>query len=352
MTRSKEGFSEKDIQDILVVHPEIIEDGLQFIKKEEVLYGRRIDLLLKDTNGKEVLVELKNTEITYEHIGQLIWYAGAMIREGQKIPRTILIGRKVHPVLHTAFNHYGIEWREYSPEYLINYLRETNSLLFPKYEHIHINKKLSTKKVGVAPPKTQIPLDYAELIYHSAQKLQEWFFSSYIPIQRFDDYHIVFNDKVEESIRNSGNWIGNQRRFSIVGTEYTYEGTIYFGTSGNNGKNNYPEGKDPVYLSVDIGSSSKSGEIFMPKNHTHSLKIPLHDFIQEHTGNININLPIKGPGLKDKKEYIYSKIDDWNIERSFIFLHEKPDIELLWNFSRSVIAIAFLKQKVKNRVKT
>lgn len=342
-------FAEKDMQDILVQHPEIIEEGMVFCAKEQVLYGRRIDIRLKDKNGNDVIVELKNTEITYEHIGQLIWYTGALIREGKKIPRSILIGRKVHPVLQTAFNHFGIEWRAFEPVVLIEALREKKSPLYSTYKHFDTGT-VEAKKVRVSPVRTKISPNDAMIISESAEWLCNWFINTPIPRMTINKMDLLFDNEVESVVAGTGNWVGRRKRFKIINKKRVYEGTVYFGSSGSDGKEKYPEGKNPIYVTVDIGNTSKEGKAFQPSNHTFSLKIPLHEYIELPSGNIEITVPVKGPGIKEHRQFINSMLAEWMVPTSFMFKKGEQVDSYLFQFIKSVISVGLLKQSVKNRI--
>jgi len=344
-------FLEKDMQENLAYHPEIIEQGMEFSKKEEVLYGRRIDLLLKDSFGKDV-IELKNTEITYEHIGQLIWYSGALMRAGIESPRMFLIGRKVHPVLQTAFKYFGIEWREFQPIDLIKELKKLNSPMYSAYQNMDNDELvLSERSVSIGPRTTMIPADVASLNYEVTKRFGDWFLNSHIPIQKIGPFFLVFNDRVEEITKGTGYWVGKYRRFSIINDDLICEGTVYFGSSGGDGKEHYLDGNNPQYLALDIGYSSKNGAPFQTGNHTFCLKLPLHNFVVYPSGDFNIEIPLKGPGLKESKGYINATLNEWNISRSFTVPSIMSNSKLLWEISKSIVAVGFLKQISKKRIK-
>lgn len=94
--RSKgELLLERDLQEYLFVHPELILPDEVIIEKsrEVCVEGRRIDLLLR-TNAARYIVELKAVPLTREHIGQVAEYYGLMrgqIRDGNF--KMILVAR-------------------------------------------------------------------------------------------------------------------------------------------------------------------------------------------------------------------------------------------------------------------
>ncbi len=66
------GLDEKIFEDILVKYPHLIEEGLVLEGRQVTVYGRRIDLLFKDTFGRQLIVELKAGPIKDEHIGSIV----------------------------------------------------------------------------------------------------------------------------------------------------------------------------------------------------------------------------------------------------------------------------------------
>lgn len=72
-------MTEKDIQNFLFNNPEYLfpDKKIQEKTKEYVINGKRIDLLFR-IDGIRYIVELKNTKLRREHIGQLIEYYGLM----------------------------------------------------------------------------------------------------------------------------------------------------------------------------------------------------------------------------------------------------------------------------------
>lgn len=340
-------FNEKDMQDILVKHPEIIEKGMRFVEKEQLVYGRRVDLHLKDSNNNSVIVELKNTEITYEHVGQLIWYTGALIREGVKQPRSILVGTKVHPALQTAFDYFNIEWRELTPGLLISYLKDHQSDLYSKYATLEIQKKQG-RSVKVSPREREIPVDQAKIITERAYLFKDWLLKTNIPPFKLGPLQIIVSDTIEDVEKNTGYWIGKQRRFSIQAGKLYYDGTVYFGSSGGDGKAYYLEETYPVFISIDIGTRNNSEDAFKPSTHTHGLKLGLHNFIDTSNGEIHFNIPVQRIP-EETKEQVYTKLTQWEIPLNISF-KEKEELALQ-QFYQAIIGVAFLKLSAKQRIK-
>jgi len=104
-------MTEKQIEDVFeVFHEKLIEKGLVFQSRQFSLEsGQRVDLLFKDVNNKNVVVELKKDAITREDVGQTLQYAGLI-----KNSRVILAAPIISSSIKTAFEHYGIEYIEFS----------------------------------------------------------------------------------------------------------------------------------------------------------------------------------------------------------------------------------------------
>ena len=50
---------EKDFEEIICKHSELIEDGLTLISRQLSLYGRRMDILFEDKFKRKLIIELK-----------------------------------------------------------------------------------------------------------------------------------------------------------------------------------------------------------------------------------------------------------------------------------------------------
>jgi hypothetical protein len=103
---------EKDLEDILVKYPGLIEDGLELLGRQVSVFGRRMDLLFKDRLGRKLIVELKYGPIKDEHIGQLLSYEGMLLSAEDPLIRVMLIGTRVPPNIARTLDHHGIAWKE------------------------------------------------------------------------------------------------------------------------------------------------------------------------------------------------------------------------------------------------
>ncbi|MFH1400807.1 MAG: endonuclease NucS domain-containing protein [Nanoarchaeota archaeon] len=115
---------EKDFEDILTKYPELIEENLTLEGRQVTVHGRRMDLLFKDTNGRQLIVELKVGPILDKHIGQILSYEGMLLAADDPTIRVMLIGNRVAPNLRKVLDHHGIAWKEISNEVLRKFIKQ------------------------------------------------------------------------------------------------------------------------------------------------------------------------------------------------------------------------------------
>jgi hypothetical protein len=123
-------LSEKEIEDILVLHSEILEDGLILLDRQTQLENRRTDLLFVDKEGSILLIELKKGTIDPTHVEQIEDYILRMKKTYKKPFRAMLVGQQVSQNISEICLQKGIEWKEITVEHLFNYLKAQDSNLF------------------------------------------------------------------------------------------------------------------------------------------------------------------------------------------------------------------------------
>jgi hypothetical protein len=114
--------SERDFEEVLARHPELIEEGLRLIGRQVTLCGRRMDLLFEDRFGQKLVVELKWGPIKDEHVGQIMYYQGALLSGGEPV-RTMLIGTRVPPPIQKSLDFNGLASKEIRLSALIEFLK-------------------------------------------------------------------------------------------------------------------------------------------------------------------------------------------------------------------------------------
>lgn len=88
---------ESDLQRYFTSHPNKIEEGLQNIDPQDVLpEGAGIpDLVCKDREGKYVAIELKAGEASYDALGQIVSYMGAIRKKTGGNVRGIIVAATI-----------------------------------------------------------------------------------------------------------------------------------------------------------------------------------------------------------------------------------------------------------------
>lgn len=132
-------LSEKEFENILVIHPELIEEGLGLLERQGQLENRRTDLIFADKNGNILLTELKRDVITINNVEQIQDYMNRLKKQVKKNIRAMLIGQEVPNDIQDICLANNIEWKEITVEELFDYLKKNNQNL---YQSIFINGKL------------------------------------------------------------------------------------------------------------------------------------------------------------------------------------------------------------------
>ncbi|MGA3213515.1 MAG: endonuclease NucS domain-containing protein [Terriglobales bacterium] len=114
--------NERDFEDVLVRYPELIEEGLRLIGRQVVVCGRRIDLLFEDKLRQTLVVELKWGPIKDEHVGQIMYYQGALL-SGREPVRTMLVGTRVPAAIQRSLDFNGLASKEIRLSTLVDFLK-------------------------------------------------------------------------------------------------------------------------------------------------------------------------------------------------------------------------------------
>lgn len=112
---------EKEFESAIVKYPELIEEGLRLIGRQQFVEGRKFDLLFEDRRNNKVVAELKWGPIKDQHIGQIMFYAGCLI-SGRPV-RQVLVGTRVPPNIRAILDFHGIGWKQITPIELREFLR-------------------------------------------------------------------------------------------------------------------------------------------------------------------------------------------------------------------------------------
>mgnify|MGYP000609408673 CR=1 FL=1 len=121
---------ERDLQNFLIRHLELVEPGLKLYRDEGItgeeypVGRRRIDILAVDSQGSLVVIELKVSKGHDRVIGQILRYLGSikadLAEEGQKV-RGIIIAKDITDDLRLACSMtQNISLREYSISFALD----------------------------------------------------------------------------------------------------------------------------------------------------------------------------------------------------------------------------------------
>lgn len=101
----REVFLEKDLEDYLIKHPELIEPGLKLINRQHRIEVGAIDMLCRSANGDQVVIELKKVRASDKVFGQICRYIGcirAHHAKAGKVVRGYIIGSAIDDKLRYA----------------------------------------------------------------------------------------------------------------------------------------------------------------------------------------------------------------------------------------------------------
>lgn len=142
-------LTEKEIEDILVFHPELIEENLVLLERQGQLESRRTDLMFKDQYGNLLLIELKKDVVSIEHVEQILDYRNRLEKHLPMKVRAMLVGQTVPVNIRKICNQKNIEWKEIKIESIFNYLKKNDPDLYHAvfYEGKldHLKKRIAKK---------------------------------------------------------------------------------------------------------------------------------------------------------------------------------------------------------------
>lgn len=82
---------ERDLEEQIVSHLDVLEPGLTLVSRQESSEVGRLDLLARDAEGRTVIIELKAGEAKDSSIGQIARYIGWYGEKEGTAPRAILV---------------------------------------------------------------------------------------------------------------------------------------------------------------------------------------------------------------------------------------------------------------------
>ena len=117
-------FSEKEFEDILVKFPELIEPNLKFLGRQVKYFGKSIDILFEDRFKEKLIVELKKDNLTRDALSQVLEYEGYILSDKDPTARVMLIANRIPLNLKKAMDHHGIEYKELTVSFLMEFLEK------------------------------------------------------------------------------------------------------------------------------------------------------------------------------------------------------------------------------------
>lgn len=82
---------ERDLEEQILSHLDVLEPGLTLVSRQESSGVGRLDLLARDARGRTVIIELKAGEAKDSSIGQIARYIGWYAKKEGTPPRAILV---------------------------------------------------------------------------------------------------------------------------------------------------------------------------------------------------------------------------------------------------------------------
>ena len=120
-------FSEKEFEDILVQYPDLIEPNLKLIGRQVRYFGKRIDILFEDKFKEKLIIELKKDNLTRDALSQVLEYEGYILSEKDPTARVMLIANRIPLNLKKAMEHHGIEYKEFTEKFLIEFIEKNDN---------------------------------------------------------------------------------------------------------------------------------------------------------------------------------------------------------------------------------
>lgn len=120
-------LEERDMRDVLVENPWLIEDGLRILEVEKPVGDGYVDIYALDASGRHVLVELKRVTATREAVLQLYKYVETYKKERGETPRGILVAPSFAPTALETLAKLKLEYRYVDLKKLWGLLKKKSS---------------------------------------------------------------------------------------------------------------------------------------------------------------------------------------------------------------------------------
>lgn len=137
-------FSEKDMEDRIWDNPSnlIGEEGLVSMERQVHLDGYRADLLLEDSNGDHLLIEIQKGGLDRTHIWKILDYGFRLKKiNGNKKLRLMVVANRISKKQIETLNHLQVEYKEIPAPIFSGRNDEDSSPLEIEKEEIQFNVK-------------------------------------------------------------------------------------------------------------------------------------------------------------------------------------------------------------------
>ncbi|OAQ53953.1 hypothetical protein HTG_00050 [Natrinema mahii] len=115
----QENQTENQMHEFIQSNPEEIEEGLRIIEHERWTPHGRIDFYGADTDGNNVILEIKQPVAQYSHVDQLHRYVSYFRKSDDASVRGILVAPEVGNKVKRLLRKQGLGWKQLT-EYQIN----------------------------------------------------------------------------------------------------------------------------------------------------------------------------------------------------------------------------------------
>jgi hypothetical protein len=142
-------MDENQLEDIIERYPELIEEGLILLGRQVYLNGdgrNYIDMLFKDRSDCHLIMELKISQITSEHIAQIKKYKELYKALQSDKTRIMLVGKNISKSMKQLLDLEKIEYKELKMTDIKLFLKKKEDHVFLRYFDENNPKKRKQRK--------------------------------------------------------------------------------------------------------------------------------------------------------------------------------------------------------------
>lgn len=134
-------LTEEEMQEVLSIHPDLIEPGLHTIRRERHVMPGFIDIFARDNTGKLVVIEIKRGRADREAVLQLHNYIKSLQAAENRVAhlRGILVAPSLTKGTQALLEQLKLEYRKIEPSNCYQHLRESKTRRLTEYLPRHQN---------------------------------------------------------------------------------------------------------------------------------------------------------------------------------------------------------------------